>query len=130
MKERLTQGLLAVIALLLLAHLARPVLPLPAAQAQKVTEPVPAVVRAQTFELVNKQNQVVAQLYLGEDGSGNLRLRDASGTVRVKLGATASGSGLLLLDKEVEPAIWLSTNNTGTTLTLAEKGKEKKILKP
>lgn len=130
MKEKLTQCLLALIALLWLAQLVRPALPFFAAQAQQIKEPVPAVLRAQAFELVNKQNQVVAQLYLGEDGGGNLRLRDASGTVRVKLGATANGSGLLLLDKEVEPAIWLTTNNTGTTLTLAEKGKEKKTLKP
>ena len=130
MKEKTTQRWLAVIALLLLAHLVRPALPFLAVQAEQAKEAAPAVLRAQAFEMVNKQGQVVAQLYLGEDGAGNLRLRDASGTLRVKLGATAQGSGLLLMDKEVEPAIWLAVKDTETTLTLAEKGKEKKVLKP
>ncbi len=128
MKERTTQALLALIALLLLAHLARPTTFL--TNAQVIKEPVPAVLRAQAIELVNKQGQVVAQLYLGEDGSGNLRLRDASGTVRAKLGASAQGAGLLLLDKDVEPAFWLISNETGTSMTLAEKGKAKKVFKP
>lgn len=128
MKEKTTQALLAIIALLLLAHLVRPThFPAPAVGA---TEQVPAVLRAQAIELVNKQGQVVAQLFLGEDGSGNLRLRDASGTVRAKLGATAQGAGLLLLDKDVEPALWLLSNESGTSLTLAEKGKDKKVFKP
>ncbi|GEM_PF-1691224 len=128
MKEKTTQCLLAMVALLLLVHLFRPVEPV-SAQAQ-TKEQVPAVVRAEAFELVNKQGQVVAQLYTGEDGGGNIRLREATGTIRVKLGATKDGAGLLLVDKDVEPAIWLNVKNHQTTLTLAEKGKEKKILKP
>jgi hypothetical protein len=128
MREKTTQALLAIIALLLLVHLVRPTHFSLEAQAAK--EPVPAVLRAQAIELVNKQGQVVAQLFLGEDGSGNLRLRDASGTVRAKLGATAQGAGLLLLDKDVEPALWLLSNELGTSLTLAEKGKAKKVFKP
>lgn len=128
MKEKTTQALLAIIALLLLAHLARPTAF--STQAQNVKEQVPAVLRAQAIELVNKQGQVVAQLFLGEDGSGNLRLRDASGTVRAKLGASAQGAGLLLMDKDVEPALWLLSNESGTSLTLAEKGKAKKVFKP
>jgi hypothetical protein len=50
--------------------------------------------------------------------------------VRVKLGATATGSGLILFDKDVEPAIWASTNESGTSLKLAEKGKEQRVIKP
>jgi hypothetical protein len=128
MREKTTQALLAIIALLLLVHLVRPTHFSTEAQAAK--EAVPTVLRAQAIELVNKQGQVVAQLFLGEDGSGNLRLRDASGTVRAKLGATAQGAGLLLLDKDVEPALWLLSNESGTSLTLAEKGKDKKVFKP
>lgn len=128
MREKTTQALLAIIALLLLAHLVRPTTF--STPAQATTEQVPAVLRAQAIELVNKQGQVVAQLFLGEDGSGNLRLRDAAGTVRAKLGASAQGSGLLLLDKDVEPALWLLSNETGTSMTLAEKGKAKKVFKP
>jgi hypothetical protein len=129
MKEHTTQILLAAIALLLLAYLVRPALtPFPT-QAQQV-EKVPAVIRAQAIELVDKKGQVVGQLHVGEDGGGNLRLRSGDGTVRVKLAGTTDGSGLLLLDKEAEPALWLVTNKSGTSVTLAEKGKQKRVIKP
>lgn len=129
MKERTTQILLAIVAALLLAHLARPALTSSHAQ-ERQAEQTPAVIRAQAIELVDRQGQVRAQLHLGEDGGGNLRLRDATGTVRVKLGASADGAGLILFDKEVEPAIWASTNKSGTSLKLAEKGKAERIIKP
>ena len=79
---------------------------------------------------MDQRGQVRAQLHIGEDGGGNLRLRSGDGTVRVKLAGTADGSGLLLLDKEAEPALWLAANKSGTSVTLAEKGKEKRVIKP
>jgi hypothetical protein len=131
MKERATQFLLATVALLLLAHLVRPSLNISTAQAQQQqVEKTPAVVRAQAIELVDKKGQVVGQLHVGEDGGGNLRLRSGDGTVRVKLAGTADGSGLLLCDKEAEPAVWLATNKSGTSVTLAERGKQKRVIKP
>lgn len=129
MKERTTQILLAIIAVLLLVHLVRPAWISPSAQAQQ-GETIPAVLRAQSIELVDKQGQARAQLFLGEDGSGNLRLRDGAGTVRVKLGATETGAGLILFDADVEPAIWASTDKSSTSLKLAEKGKAQRIIKP
>lgn len=128
MKERTTQILLAIIAVLLAAHFVRPARFSSSASPQG--EKIPAVLRAQSIELVDKQGQARAQLFLGEDGSGNLRLRDGSGTVRVKLGATPTGAGLILFDQDVEPAIWASTEKSSTSLKLAEKGKEQRILKP
>ncbi|HXG69112.1 MAG TPA: hypothetical protein VNJ04_00695 [Gemmatimonadaceae bacterium] len=91
---------------------------------------IPKVIRAQAVELVDERGQVRAQLHLGEDGGGNLRLRSGDGTVRVKLAGTVDGSGLLLFDKEAEPAVWLTANKSGTSVTLAEKGKEKRVIKP
>ena len=129
MKERTTQVLLAIIALLLLANLVRPALTSSAAAAQQV-EKAPAVLRAQEIELVDKKGLVVAQLHVGEDGGGNLRLRSGDGTVRVKLAATADGAGLLMMDKEAEPALLLRANKSGTSLTLAEKGKQSRVIKP
>ena len=129
MKERTTQILLAIIAILLTAHLVRPSLISSSAHASQ-SEKIPAVLRAQSIELVDKQGQARAQLFLGEDGGGNLRLRDGSGTVRVKLGATPTGAGLILFDQDVEPAIWASTDKSSTSLKLAEKGKAQRILKP
>lgn len=129
MRERTTQALLAAVALLLLAHLLRPAISSSTAHAQG-SGPAPAVLRAEAFELVDKQGKVVAQLHLGEDGGGNIRLRSGDGMVRVKLGATAAGSALLLFDKQAEPALWLVSGTSGTSLTLAESGKEKRLIKP
>jgi hypothetical protein len=125
MQERTTQVLLAGVGGLLVAQLV-----LSARGLSGAAQEAPAVLRAQAIELVDRQGQAVVQLFLGEDGGGNLRLRSGDGSVRVKLGATADGSGLLLLDKDAEPGVWLATNKSGTSITLAEKGKEKRILKP
>jgi hypothetical protein len=130
-KERTTQVLLASIALLLAIHLLRGLPPTPAVEASESEEAtVPAVLRAQAIELTNKDGKVVVQLFTGEDGGGNLRMRSGKGVVRVKLGATDDGSGLVLMDKDVEPAIRLATDAAGASLTLTEKGKEKRIVEP
>lgn len=129
MKERTTQVLLAAVIVLLAAHLFRSAPESPTARAGELEE-VAAVLRAHEIELVDNQGKTVAQLHVGEDGGGNLRLRSGDGIVRVKLGGTAEGSGLVLMDKEAEPAVWLVANESGTSITLAEKGKEKRVLEP
>jgi hypothetical protein len=62
--------------------------------------------------------------------AGNIRLRSADGTVRVKLGASADGSGLLLLDDNVEPAVVLGSSAAGTSLTLSEAGRKSRVIRP
>lgn len=129
MKDRFTQILLAVIAALLFANL----LKAPAASYTAQAQPggkAPEVLRAQLIELVDKQGQARAQLFLGEDGGGNLRLREGSGEIRVKLGATKQGGGLLVTDGATEPAIWALADGSGTTLKLAQKGKQERIIRP
>jgi hypothetical protein len=90
----------------------------------------PSVVRAQAIELVDAEGNVRGQLYLGADGGGNLRLRAPNGEVRVKLGATNDGSGLLLLDQTTEPALLLAAKAADTKLTLKSKDRQPKILQP
>jgi hypothetical protein len=130
MKERVTQILLAGVVLLLAGSYLAPLRVVTVTTSAHVPEPVPAVLRAQAIELVDKAGKVIAQLYVGEDGGGNIRLRSADGTVRVKLGATNNGSGLLLLDKDTEPAVTLGSSQAGTSLTLAERGKPKRVITP
>jgi hypothetical protein len=131
MNDRTTKCLLTVVAALLAVHLFFRASPAaPAAPAAESDAQAPAVIRAQEFLLVDKQGKAVAQLHAGEDGGGNLRLRSGDGTIRVKLGATADGAALLLLDRAADPAIRLATDKSGTTATLAEKGKEKKVIRP
>jgi hypothetical protein len=129
MNERTTQVLLAVIGALLVAHLFRAA-PAPSAARAEEAGQVPAVLRARVIELVDERDQVRANLQVEPGGEAVFRLRDAQGAIRVKLGASEDGSGLLLLDDRTEPAVQVLAKKSGTTVTLAEKGKEKKVLKP
>ena len=127
MKERTTQVLLAAVIVLLMAQLMRSVLP--AAHAGEAGK-VPAVLSARMIELVDERGQSRASLKTEPGGEVVFRLRDAKGIIRVKLGGSEDGSGLLLLDDRTEPAVHLLAKRTGTTVTVAEKGKEKRVIKP
>ena len=82
-------------------------------------------------ELVEDIAQVPGNGVLANaEGGGNLRLRSGDGMVRVKLGATADGSGLILFDTDAEPAVHLAVNKTGASATLAEQGKPPKVFRP
>lgn len=129
MNLRTTNGLLLAAVVLLGANLAAQVGLIPPARAA-AADLASDVVRARLIELVTTDGRVVGQLYTSEDGSGNLRLRGGNGEVRVKLGATKDGSGLVLLDKNTEPAVWLEAQSQGTTLTLAQSGKPKRVIAP
>ena len=78
------------------------------------------VLRARLIELVNDKGDVVGQLHLGEGGSGQIRLRNGSGEVRVKLGVSTdgAGAGLVMMDAQTEPAVILRAEAAGSTLTL------------
>lgn len=65
------------------------------------------VLRARTLELVDDSNQVRSSLKVEPGGDVVLRLLDRQGTIRVKLGASEFGSGLVLLDEATEPAVRL-----------------------
>jgi hypothetical protein len=129
MNGRFTQGLLALVALLLAANLVTPFDALRTASAQQ-SAPVSDVLRARSIELVGPDGRVVAQLHTGEDGSGQLRLRSAQGEVRVKFGPSTGGSSLILMDENTEPAVWLASDRNGTSITLAEEGKTKQVITP
>jgi hypothetical protein len=129
MNARTTQILLTIIAMLLALHLAYLMGFVSVAKAQAPGH-VQEVLRARLIELVSANGQVVAQLHPGEDGGGNLRLRNGNGEVRVKLGSISDGAGLILMDDRTEPAIDLSVSSAGTSLVLAQQGKEKRTLVP
>ena len=128
MKAERTQVLLAAAGLVLVVLLLRVSVP-PAARAEEPGK-VPVVIRAGMFELVDEQGNTRANLKVEAGGEVVFRLKDAKGTIRVKLGASEEGAGLLLLDDRTEPAVHILANRTGTTVTLAEKGKEKRVLRP
>ena len=91
----------------------------------------PKVIRAQSIELVDARGEVRLQLHLGEDGSGNLRIRDGNGKVRVKLGTSAAGAtGLRLMDQSVEPTISMMAGKTGSSITLVGLDGKKRVITP
>lgn len=91
----------------------------------------PKVLRAHAIELIDHRGEVRAQLHLGADGSGNLRIKDGNGNVRIKLGTSIGGAtGLLLMDQTVEPTVTLATGRQGTALALVAPGRKRLIVTP
>lgn len=103
--------------------------------AAKPTNPTdkvaPSVVRARAIELVDAEGNVRGQLFLGPDGGGNIRLRAPNGEVRVKIGATLEGGGLMFADKRTEPVVQLmAKGNSGANLTLRGEDKKERVIAP
>lgn len=103
--------------------------PIVAAQDEEAGKPVD-VIRARRIELVDERGRTRAQLTVEEGGEAVLRIRDPEGTIRVKLGASESGSGLVLLNDRTEPGVHLRANSEGSTITLAERGKPERVIAP
>jgi hypothetical protein len=72
------------------------------------------ILRGRGLELVDARGQTRAQFNVESDGTAVFRIRDAEGTIRVKLGAGPTGSGLLLLDETTEPGVHLIARRAGT----------------
>lgn len=96
-----------------------------------------AMLKTSALELVDEHGRVRAQLKVEADGEVVFRLRDAKGTIRVKLGADDTGSGLVLLDEETEPAIHMIARRTGTaerpmttSITLQGANRQPCVIKP
>lgn len=123
MKTQLLAIGLTVINLVLLISLLTQARPIAAKE-------VAPVIRAQAIELVDTQGQIRAQINTEASGEVVFRLRDASGNIRVKLGAAEDGSGLLLLDETTEPGAQMLVKPTGATLTLTGQDGQQRLIKP
>jgi hypothetical protein len=73
-------------------------------EALRAQDPAP-VLRGRALELVDGAGRIRGQFTVESDGEAVFRLRDESGTIRVKLGASSAGSGLLLIDETTEPGV-------------------------
>ena len=100
----------------------------------------PAVLRGRSLEIVDATGEVRANIKIepavkGTDGktypeSVVLRLRDERGQIRVKLGADAEGSGLLLANDSQQPGVHMLAKTDGSTLKLTDKNGREQIVKP
>jgi hypothetical protein len=88
------------------------------------------VLRGEAIELVDRDGQVRAAMTVESNGEAVLRLRDAKGTIRVKLGASEEGSALLLLDGLTEPGVHVLSRRTGTTFTIKGPDGDMHEIKP
>jgi len=88
-----------------------------------------SVLRAQKIELVDARGVTRTRLSTEPDGEVVLRLIAANGELRVKLGASSDGSGLLLANAATEPGVHVLAERTGASLKL-QAGEREKILEP
>src|SRR3990172_8852349 len=90
---------------------------------------IPQVLRVRAFQLVDENGEVRAQLNIDEtNGEVVFRLMDAKGTIRVKMGASEEGSGLLLINHLTEPGVQILADQNGSSLTLTEEGGAKRVI--
>lgn len=101
--------------------------------AQPRREPSPEIlpkIRTRAIELVDDQGQNRATLTVETNGAAVFRMRDATGTIRVKIDATEKGSGFLLLDDSTNPGVQVLAKQEGTIMTLINKDGRKRVIQP
>ena len=96
-------------------------------QSKQAGQSVAPVIRAQQIELVDKNGKTRASLKIEDDETTVFRLLDKTGTIRVKLGASKDGSGLVLLNDSTEVGIQALAQQKGAVLKLEHNGKKLKI---
>jgi hypothetical protein len=94
------------------------------------TQNVTPALRARSLQLVDERGQVRAQFDVESSGEAVFRLRDSKGAIRVKLGASEDGSGLLLLNEATEPGVHILSKGAGASVTLAGKDGQKRVITP
>jgi hypothetical protein len=129
MNIKRTDGLLGLIAVLLAADLLANTAPLARASTEGAVV-TNDVLRARLIELVAPDGKVVAQLHTADDGAANLRMRNGKGEARVELGATLQGAGLVLMNRNTEPAVTLSATEEVPVLTLSRPGHPSHVINP
>ena len=103
------------------------------ASAAQAIEPI---LRARTLELVDTHGRVRSRLNVESDGEVIFRLFDQAGTIRVKLGASESGSGLVLTDETTEPGVHILARRAPlagrktTSITLTGANGRQRVITP
>ena len=106
-------------------------------QGSALTQGDASILRGRGLELVDAAGQVRAQFNVERDGEAVFRLRDANGTIRVKLGAGNDGSGLLLIDETTEPGVHIiarraatPTRPITTSINLTGSDGQRRVIQP
>jgi len=95
------------------------------------TQRIPEVLRVRAFQLVDENGEVRAQFNVdGTSGEVIFRMMDQQGTIRVKLGASEDGSGLVLLNDLTEPGVHILAQQGDTSLTITNQSGAKQVIEP
>jgi hypothetical protein len=95
------------------------------------TQRIPEVLRVRAFQLVDENGEVRAQFNVdGTSGEVIFRMMDQQGTIRVKLGASENGSGLVLLNDLTEPGVHILAQQGDTSLTITNQSGAKQVIEP
>ena len=78
------------------------------------------------FELLDKNGNQRVSIKVEDSGEVVFRMKDAKGTIRVKMGAGEDGSGLVLLDDATNPGVHALATKNSTSLTLTGKDGKKR----
>ena len=78
------------------------------------------------FELIDPNGKERASIRIESTGEIVFRLRDAKGTIRVKIGAGEEGSGFVFLDGDTNPSIHGVAGKDGSRFVLTDKTGKKK----
>lgn len=87
-------------------------------------------ITVQEFELVDKTGQVRANIVAYPEGEVVFRLKDTKGSVRVKLGASEDGSGLVMLNNSTEVGIHALVKTKGSSISVVNSDGKKQEIKP
>jgi hypothetical protein len=88
------------------------------------------VLRGRALELVEPRGRVRARIDVEETGEVVLRLLDQDGTIRVKLGASRDGSGLLLANDATEPGVHIVAGRAGSSVRVVGKDGRQRLITP
>jgi hypothetical protein len=97
---------------------------------REIPQNTPGVLRARAFELVDDAGKIRASITVETNGSAVFRMRDAEGTIRVKIDAKETGSGLLLLDETTNPGVQVLAGRDGTRMTIVNQNGAKRVIEP
>jgi hypothetical protein len=101
------------------------------AQARAIGAQSPSpVLRGRVLELVDARGLMRARLNVESNGEVVFRLLDQQGRIRVKLGASEDGSGLVLTNDATEPGVHILAKVAGSSLRLANKDGRERVITP
>jgi hypothetical protein len=92
--------------------------------------PVPGVLRAQGLELVDARGTVRGSFRSEDNGDAVFRIMSGKGEIRVKIGGSDTGSGIVLMNDDTAPGVQMLAKGAGSSIKVADPGKPARVMAP